>query len=133
MSGTTIIGALLLSDAALLAVVSAVSIKEDRLPDGVALPALLVREVSSVEAQMLERGASVPTTDRVSVTVRARSAAERKAIIKLVVSACAGKIGTLSGLASVAILTAGRGPAVVGPADSYEQTQDFRVSFDAPA
>jgi hypothetical protein len=33
----------------------------------------------------------------------------------------------------VSILTAGTGPDVAGPNDSYEQTQDFRVSFDAPA
>lgn len=29
-------------------------------------------------------------------------------------------------------VAAGVGPDVGGPADSFEQTQDFRVSFDAP-
>lgn len=133
MSGTTIIGALLLDHAPLGAVVAAVAIREDRLPDGIALPALLVREISSVEWQALTPGAAVPTTDRVAVAVRAGSSRERKAIMKLVRAACRGKIGTIAGFANVAVLTAGAGPAVTGLADSFEQTQDFRVAFDAPA
>jgi len=132
MSGTAIIGELLLAHAPLVATVPAESMKEDLLPEGAELPALVAREVSSVERQMLD-GSIALTIDRVAVTVRATSTKQRKAIMKLIRAACAGRTGTIAGCRSVAVLTAGAGPAVIGPGGSFEQTQDFRVSFDAPA
>lgn len=132
MTGTDIVAALLLADTTLLAAIAEGSIKEDRLPDGIALPAVLLRVVSSVDRQTLKRGATTRTVDRVAATVRARSTRERKALIKLLRSCCAGKTGDLGGATGVSILTAGTGPSVIGPADSFEQTQDFRVSYDAP-
>lgn len=132
MSGVDIIGTLLAGHEPLVTVVPPTSIKQGRLPDGVPLPALLIRTTASNEWQALSRGSSVPTTDLVSVAVRAKSYREQKAVMKLIVAACAGRTGTIAGFANVAVLTAGAGPDVSGPADSYEQTQDFRVSFDAP-
>ncbi|WP_294353323.1 hypothetical protein [uncultured Sphingomonas sp.] len=132
MSGVSIIGALLAAHKALRDLVPEDRIKAGRLPDGVKLPALLVRTVSSGEWQALERGDNVPTTDRVSVTVRAASYRDQKAVMKLIVAACAGRTGMIADFNRVAVLTAGAGPDVAGPADSFEQTQDFRVSFDAP-
>lgn len=132
MSGVAIVGALLREHAALGAVVPADRIKAGRLPDSVALPAVLLRTISSVEWQALTREAVVPTTDRVAVMVRAATYREQQAIMKLFVAACAGRTGTIAGFANVAVLTAGGGPDVAGPANSFEQTQDFRVSFDAP-
>jgi hypothetical protein len=131
MSGVDIIGALLLADADLLAMVPAGQIKAGMLPDGVPLPALLVRSTSSVERQSLRRTATTRTTDRVSVTVRAPSYRDQVAIIKRVKQCCAGQTGNIGGASSVSVLTAGTGPDVIGPASSFEQTQDFRVSFDA--
>lgn len=133
MSGVTIVGALLRASDALTAVVPAERIKAGRLPDDVALPAILLRTVSSMEWQALTRGTTVPTTDRIAVAVRAKDYREQRAVIRLIVAACAGKTGTITGFESVAVLTAGTGPDGIGPGDSYEQTQDFRVSFDAPA
>ena len=133
MSGVAIVGDLLRGYAQLLEVVPADRIKAGRLPDGVALPALLVRKVSSVDRQPLKRGADVRETERVSVTVRAKSYREQVAVIKLVRTCCAGKTGNLAGFARTSVLTAGTGPDIAGPGDSFEQTQDFRVSFDAPA
>ena len=133
MSGSAIIAELLRADVALAALVPAERIKGGRLPDGIALPALLVRTISGTEWQALERGATVPTTDRVAVAVRAESYREQRALIRLIVAACAGRTGSIAGFDSVAVLTAGTGPDGIGPGDSYEQTQDFRVSFDAPA
>jgi hypothetical protein len=133
MSGITIVGELLRTYEPLTAVVPIESIKAGRLPDDVKLPALLVRTISSVEWQALSRGATVPTTDRIAVAVRAASYREQTAVIKLVRLACAGRTGTIADLKNVAVLTAGLGPDVPGPADSFEQTLDFRVSFDAPA
>ncbi len=133
MSGVTIIGALLEAHADLMAVLPADSIKAGRLPENVALPSLLLRSISTVEEQHLRRGGLVRTTERVSVTLRSARYTEQDDILPLVRKACAGKIGTIAGFERVSVLTAGTGPDVNGPANSFEKTQDFRVSYDAPA
>jgi hypothetical protein len=129
MTGVDIIGALLRDSAEITAQVTA--IKAGSLPDATALPALLVRLVSSVERQPLVRGGSVRLTDRVAVTVRANSYREQAAITQLVRNVCAGRTGTIAGATEVAVNSAGTGPDVGGPANSFEQTQDFKVGFNA--
>jgi hypothetical protein len=129
MNGVDIIGALLTADAPVLAKVAQASIKAGALPDDVTLPALLVRLTSGVERQQLKRIGKIMMTDRVSVTVRAGSYTDQSDIIQLVREACAGKVGAIGGGESVAILNAGTGPDLVGPAATFEQTTDFRVSY----
>lgn len=129
MTGVDIIGALLADSVEINAMVA--TIKAGSLPDGTPLPALLVRLVSSVERQPLVRGDAVRTTDRVSVAVRAKSYREQVAIIKAVRNTCAGHTGDIAGATGVAVLSAGTGPDVGGPANSFEQTQDFKVGFNA--
>lgn len=130
MSGVSIIGALLLADADVLAEVPAAQIKAWRLPDGVALPALLVRSPSGKERVELRRVGSVCRTERVSVALRAAAGRDVDPILKLVRDACAGKIGTIAGYDGVSITDGGMGPDLVGINDSYERTQDFMVSFN---
>lgn len=132
MSGVAIIGELLLDAAYFQPIAAREGIKEDRLPDGVTLPAFLLRTVSGTDWQPLTRGPTVRSTERISVTVRAASVRERKAAIKHVRDACASRIGDFAGCFRVSVLTAGLGPGVLGAGDSFEQTQDFSVSFDAP-
>ena len=131
MTGVDIIGALLRDDDAVVGRVPLDRIKAGVLPDNVLLPALLVRLVSSVERHRLKRAATTRTVDRVSVTVRAGSYDDQVAIIDLVKKCCAGVTGDVGGGAAVSILTAGTGPDLIGPAASFEQSQDFRVGFDA--
>lgn len=131
IAGTTIIGYLLQNYAPLLAIVPADRIKEGRLPEGVELPALVVTEVSQVERQPLKRGSKVRTDDRVSVTGRFVSVRQRKLVMQLVKDCCAGQVGTIAGASNVAIRTAGRGPDLNGPGNSFEKAQDFRVGYDA--
>ncbi len=133
MTGVDIIGTLLHADEAMVAAIPPQQIKAGALPEKVVLPALLVRLVSNIERQMLKRGATVRTIDRISVTVRAVSYRDQVAAIGLVVKACAGRTGSIAGAANVSVLTTGRGPDARGPGNTFEQTQDFRVSFDAPA
>jgi hypothetical protein len=133
VTGADIIGALLLADAPVLALAPAGQIKEDRLPDDAPLTALLVRTVSSVDRQTLKLGQFVRRTDRIAVTVRAADVRARKAAMAAVRKCCAGRTGDLGGALRVSILTAGTGPSLNGPGNSFEQTQDFRVSFDAIA
>lgn len=132
MTGVDIVGALLRADAALVALVPIERIKAGRLPDSVPLPAVLLRVASSVDHQFLKRTGMVRRTQRVAATVRAASYREQVQVIGMIVEICADRTGDLAGAKRVAILNAGLGPDVNGPADSFEQTQDFRVSFDAP-
>lgn len=131
IEGSDIIGALLLADNPLLEMVPEDRIKAGRLPDGIELDALLVTGVSSVDRQPLKRGSVIRRTDRVAVTVRAKSHRNRKAVIAAVRRVCAGRTGNAGGGLNVSILTAGMGPDVNGPGNSFEKTQDFRVSWDA--
>lgn len=132
MSGVEIVGDLLSHHVDLLKMVPAENMKAGALPDGITLPAILLRSVSVVDFQPLKRGNMVRSTERVSVAVRAVNYVDQKAVIRLIRSCCAGQTGDIAGTFNVSILTAGTGPDVGGPANSFEQTQDFRVSFDAP-
>lgn len=133
MTGAMIVGAILREAVAITSIVPAAMIKAGRLPEDAALPALLVRNVSSTERSTLTRWEKVRTTDRVAVTVRAANYKDQGAIIRLIRSACAGLTGDIGGGSHVAIINAGTGPDVAGPGNSFEQTQDFLVSFDADA
>jgi hypothetical protein len=130
-AGVHIIGELLRGDAGLTAIVPVERIKAGKLPDNVELPALFLRCISSVETQMLKRKLTTRTRDRIAVTVRAGNYRQQQDVIERVKKICAGLTGDIGGVDNVAILTAGLGPDVTGPADSFEQTRDFRVSYDA--
>lgn len=132
MTGADIVGALLHAYPPLLELVPAERIKGGRLPVGAPLPALRVRTISGNERQRLRRGKTVRNNDRVQVTVRAASWDEQIRIIDLVVDACADRTGSMDGAGNYAVLTAGRGPDMDGPGDTFEQAQDFRASFDKP-
>jgi len=132
MTGAEIIGALLRAYPALTAIVPATDIKGGRLPEGAVPPLLLVRVISLIDRHPLKRQGWERSTARIAVTVRAASYAQQGQIISIVRACCAGRTGNIGGGTRVAILTAGLGPDLDGPGNSFEQTQDFRVSFDAP-
>jgi hypothetical protein len=133
MTGVDIIGGMLRSYEPMAAIVVETSIKAGALPDNIVLPAVLVRSVGGADRQTLKRGNFVRVTERVSAAVRASSYREQVAVMKVMRAACAGITGDFGPAKRVSILTAGTGPDMRGPADSFEQTQDFRVSYDEPA
>ena len=128
MSGTAIIAELLLAEP----FEPPVTVKAGRLPDAVALPTFLIRFVSGIELHMLMRSDWERRVDRISVTVRANSYREQGVLIRQAKERCAGRVGSFAGFENVVIDTAGLGPDMSGPGDTYEQTQDFRVAYDAP-
>lgn len=132
MSGVLIAGALLRGHAPLVQIVPDDRMKGGALPEGIHLPAILIRTVSSIDHPFLKRGATNHVTERVAVAVRAASYRDQRLIIQLIRSACAGMTGTIAGFAGVSVLTAGTGPDVRGPGNSFEQTQDFKISFNEP-
>lgn len=134
MDGAGIMGEVLRGNVPLTAVVRATAIKGGRLADDETLPVLLVRSISIVDRQSLAREDMVRTTERVSVTLRAKTYRERASIMKLLRSAGTGiVIDALGDARGIAILTAGAGPELNGPGDSFERNQDFSVTYDAPA
>jgi hypothetical protein len=132
VTGALIIGALLEADGALVAVVPPENMKAGRLSETATLPALLVRVVSGTEQHPLKRSGWERRTDRVAVLARSQSYREKGHLIGLVRDCCSGRTGDIGGGIRVSILTAGLGPDVDGPGNTFEQTQDFRVSYDAP-
>ena len=133
MTGIDIIGALLLRSGPLIAVAPAEQIKAGRLPENAALPAFLVRTVSVVDRVVLKQGSMRRSAARIRVTVRAGSYDDQLEGIRLARDACLDFIGNIAGAERVSVLPAGTGPDINGPASTFEQSQDFRVSFDAPA
>ncbi|TCP36548.1 hypothetical protein [Sphingomonas sp. BK235] len=130
MTSAEIIGALLYAHEPLTAVVPVDRIKGGRLPDETAMPWLLVREISIIDRYPLKSPGWYRSTARVSVMVRAASFDDQIAVMKLVRSIPRGAIGTVGDATSVVVHTFGGGPDVIGPGDSFEKTQDFRVAFD---
>lgn len=134
MSGVAIISALLRDSTAVTDIVAASNIKGGKIADDAALPSLLIRSVSLVDRQTLAREQMVRSTERVSVTVRAASYRDQRAIIKLVRTTCTTiTLPALDDARNIAVLTAGAGPDLNGPGGSFERSQDFYVTYDAPA
>ncbi|WP_288935066.1 hypothetical protein [uncultured Sphingomonas sp.] len=135
MTGAEILGEVLRTNAALTEVVEPEAIKGGRLDDNQPLPVVLVRSISIIDRQTLAAETMVRTSERVSCTVRAASYADRVAVMKLLRSA--GRAGltipAMDDARNISILTAGAGPELNGPGDSFERNQDFTVTYDAPA
>jgi hypothetical protein len=133
MDGADIIGTLLRNDEAVIAKVIAPQIRLGRLAEDAPLPSLLGRTISVVERIKLKRTGKIRMTERVAVTVRAASYRDQVTIMKLLPAACAGKTGDFGAATGVSVQNAGVGPDVDGPGNSFEQTVDFRVSYEIPA
>jgi hypothetical protein len=133
MTPVEIVSVLLLADADVVAAVAPGMVKAGRLPDNAVLPALAVREISRIERLKLRRTGKVRETSRVQVTVRANSYREQKAIVDLVIRACAGRTSAASVPEPFAITNAATGPDLIGDAGIFEQPQDFRVTHETDA
>ncbi|WP_404711487.1 hypothetical protein [Sphingomonas sp. MMS24-J13] len=133
MNGVDIIGAILTADAEIVAKVPVAQIKAGALPEDAPLPSLLVRSISEVERQKLRRIGSVMITERIEVTVRAASYRDARIIREMVRDACAGRVGPIAGVGTVSVSNSGGGPDLIGPNNSYERGQDFRVSYEIQA
>lgn len=130
MSAVKIIRSLLAADAAVVALVPAGRITAGVLPQGTALPAIAVTEVSRTDRQPLKAGAFAHSTSRVQVTLFTTTYPQQKQLLGLVRHACRDKTGIVAGVIGVSVLLAGTGPDF-NDADAgfYMQSQDFSVSY----
>lgn len=134
MSGVAIILALLNANSDLLAKVPAARIMGDDLPIGIALPAMSVTLISSVDTPELApaSGGKRYVRDRVQVTVFAATAPERYAAIQAVRKACADQLyPTISPWTGITVHTESQGPDFTSDDGNIRiGTQDFRVRYN---
>jgi hypothetical protein len=131
MSGVIAIRSLLANNAALIAAVPASKIMAGVIPINTVLPAIGISHISTVERKTVAmNNAEVMATERVQVTVEAKSYADQKSILELVRKACPNTHGTVNGIAVDSIL-----PEIAGPdlRDDdlliFVQSRDFIVKF----
>ena len=111
MSGVIAIRYLLANNAPLLAVVPAAKIMAGVIPIETVLPAIAVNHISTVERNTVAmNSAKVMATERVQVTVQAKSYADQKSILDLVRKACPNTHATVNGIEVDSIL-----PELAGP------------------
>lgn len=132
MSGVAIVRYLLANNAGLTAVVPATKIMAGPIPLNTVLPAISVAQISGVQRlnvamNVIER----LTTDRVQVTVLAKTYPVQKSILALIRAACPNSKGAINGVDVDSILPD------VESLDMYDdttgicmQSQDFIVKFN---
>ena len=131
MSSPAITRYLLANAAAVTAVVPAVRIFVGNVPVGTTLPAIVVRLVSGVERTTVSMAeASRYRTDRVQVTVHAKTYATKVSILELVRTALSPQRGAINGFDVDSITPEGEGPDFDDEAAViYERSRDFMVSW----
>lgn len=127
VTGALIVGEILRADADIASLVPAKWIKAGALPGDIELPAILIRQISSIAKDGLQPGIATPTVDRIAVLVRAKHYRDQGQLIRLIKAACHGRRGGFDTGVNFSVRSAGTGPDLRGPANSFEQTQDFRV------
>lgn len=131
MSGVAVVRYLLANAAGVTALVPATRIMAGTLPLNTALPALAVAQVSGVHRLtlgMVETG--MLRTERVQVTVLAKTYASQKAVLAAVLAACPNQRGTVNGVALDSVLPDGEGPDLFdADATICEQSIDFIVKW----
>ena len=131
MSGVAIVRALLAANAPLTAVVPAVRIFAGAIPLNTPLPAISIAEITGRQRNSVAMSeAKRLVTERVQVTVCAKSYPSQKAILALVRAALPLSRGVVNGFDCDSILLDGEGPDLYdSTAIIYEQSQDFFVKF----
>lgn len=131
MAGIAIARYILANDAAVTALVPSARILVGDVPVSTQIPAIAVRHVSGIERNTVSMSeASRFRTDRVQVTVYARTYASKDAILDAVRDALSPNRGTVNGLDVDSITPAGSGPDLDDPdAKIYERSRDFMVAW----
>jgi len=131
MNGVIAVRSLLVADTGVTSLVPVARIAAGMLAQGTDLPAISLMSVSSVDRNVPAPGAKRRVTERVQVTVLARTYPEVKAIIAAARPAAADQMPTIDGLFDVTVHTDSAGPDFLDEETGiHMQTQDFRVSFN---
>lgn len=132
MSGPLVVRSVLVADDGVTALVPAGRIIADEvMPQGIALPCILMRQISGTDRKPLTLGATVMTRKRVQVEIYAADAVSRKAVKEAVRSACLrNPFPAVSGFSNVTLHTEGEGPDFFVEATSVRiGEQDVLVTY----
>lgn len=131
MNSVKVIRALLVANAPVLAIVPAAQVIAGVLPQGTALPALGITEVSTVELGRID--AQSPTTlveSRVQVTVFTATYPAQKTLLDAVRKACNYQRGSLAGVTVVSVRRGSNGPDFNDSESGFfMQSVDFMVTY----
>ena len=131
MNGVIAVRSLLVADTGLTALVPEARIAAGSLPQGTELPAISLMSVSSVDRNIPAPGPKRRVTERVQVTVLARTYPETKAILTVIRTAAADQMPMVDGLTDVTVHTDSAGPDFLDEETGiHMQSQDFRVAFN---
>lgn len=132
MSGVAIIRHLLATNPTLVAQVPAARIMAGVLPLNTTLPAISVKEVDSFQRLPVDMvGTKRFVTERVQVTVLAKTYPLKKSILVLVRKALPLSRGTVNGILCDSVLPEGAGPDLDDPESQiYEQSRDYVVRWN---
>ncbi len=131
MNGVIAVRSLLVADTGVTALVPVARIAAGMLPQGTDLPAISLMSVSSVDRNIPSPGTTRRVTERVQVTVLARTYPEAKLMIAAVRAAVADTMPTIAGLTDVTVHTDFAGPDFLDEETCiHMQSQDLRVSFN---
>lgn len=140
MSGVSVISYLLAANQPLIAIVPAIRIMGGDLPLKTAMPAIGVKEISSIPRNNIRINESPKLhAERVQVSVLCKGPqtdqagtgyAGVKAILKLVLAACPSQRGTVNGVSVDSITPDVEGPDFSDEATKlYSQSRDFIVRY----
>ena len=131
MNGVIAVRSLLVADTGLTALIPVARIAAGMLPQGTDLPAISLLSVSSVDRNIPAPGSKRRVTERVQLTVLARTYPEAKTLIAAIRAAAADQMPTVDGLFDVTVHTDSAGPDFLDEETGiHMQTQDLRVSFN---
>ena len=131
MNGVIAVRTLLVTDTGMTALVPPARIAAGMLPQGTDLPAISLMSVSSGDRNIPAPGPKRRVTERVQVTVLARTYPEAKTLIAAIRAAAADQMPTIDGLFDVTVHTDSAGPDFLDEETGiHMQTQDLRVSFN---
>lgn len=131
MNGVIAVRSLLVADTGVTVLVPAARIVAGVIPRGSGLPAISLMSVSSTDRNIPAPGPKRRVTERVQVTVLARTYPEAKSLIAAVRAAAADRMPVVEGLTDVTVHTDSAGPDFLDEETGiHMQTQDFRVSFN---
>lgn len=131
MNGVHAIRSVLVADAALTNLVPASKIAAGVLPQGTAAPFITLQSISSFDRNIPAPGAKRFVTERVQVSVVAKTYDQQQIIMAAVKKAAADKINpTVPGISNATIHTDSKGPdGINDDASLYIGSQDFRVKY----
>ena len=131
MSGVIAIRSLLANNGPLVAAVPVSKIMAGVIPLGTVLPAIGISHISTVERKTVAMNdAKVMATERVQVTVQAKSYTDQKSILELVRKACPNQHTTVNGIVVDSILLEIAGPDLRDDdLVIFMQSRDFIVKF----